>query len=297
MSFKSLKTGRKARLEKLQVQATQQNKSYVDERYWSPTKDKAGNAFATIRFLPEAEDNDLTWVEYYSHGFKNPKNGKWYIENSRTSIGQPDPLGELNNQLWNNGTEVGKEQARHQKRKKNFVSNILVINDTANPENNGKVFLFRYGVKIHDMIMDKLNPQFEDEEAVNVFDFWDGANFKLKQRSVDGWPNYDKSEFETPSALSEDDDELEKIYNKMYDLREFKSESFYKPYDELKKKLMDVLGMTGSTFGITEDEEPRSSVGREEASSMEDVSDDDSEEDDDDDNDVSSYFDSLVDED
>jgi len=242
MSFAKLKRNRD-QISKLQQAASEQStgrKSYVDDRIWSPTLDKAGNGYAVIRFLPEAEGSDVPWIRYWDHGFQGPT-GLWYIEKSLTSIGQDDPVGKYNSELWDTGLEENKEIVRKQKRRLHYVSNIYVVSDPSNPANEGKVFLFKFGKKIFDKIMDIMNPQFDDEEPVNPFDFWQGANFKLKIRQVEGYRNYDKSEFASPGPLSDDDDELEQIYNKMYDLNEFLDPKTYKSYDELKERMNKVL--------------------------------------------------------
>jgi len=246
MSFANLKRNRD-QINKL-VQAAEkvgggqaEQKSYVDDRFWKPVVDKAGNGYAVIRFLPAPANEDLPWVRYWDHGFKGPT-GLWYIENSLTSIGQQDPVGELNTRLWNSGIESDKEIARAQKRRLHYVANIYVVSDSGNPENEGKVFLFKFGKKIFDKIMDVMQPAFQDETPVNPFDFWEGADFKLKIRNVEGYRNYDKSEFSTPAPLSEDDSKLEAIYEKQYSLQEFVDPTNYKSYAELKAKLMRVLG-------------------------------------------------------
>lgn len=245
MSFDKLKQNREAAINKLVSAAEKTNgaKTYGDDRFWSPTVDKAGNGYAIIRFLPAKEGDDLPWVRYWDHGFKSPKTGRWYIENSLTSIGQPDPVSEINSALWNSGNEKDKEIARDRKRRLHYVSNVYIISDPANPENEGKVFLYKYGKKIFDKIMDIMQPQFQDETPVNPFDFWGGANFRLKIRNFEGYRNYDKSEFDKPSALFDgDDDRLEEIYNGLYQLNDFINPSNYKSYDELKRKLIEVLG-------------------------------------------------------
>ena len=245
MSFENLKRNRD-QISKL-VQAAEkvgggEQKSYADERIWKPTVDKAGNGYAVIRFLPASEGAELPWVRYWDHGFKGPT-GLWYIENSLTSIGQPDPVGELNSRLWNSGIESDKDRARTQKRRLHYVTNILVVQDPSNPQNEGKVFLYQFGKKIFDKIMDVMQPSFADETPVNPFDFWDGADFKLKIRNVEGYRNYDKSEFSSASALYESDEsKLEAVYNQLHNLSEFTDPSNYKSYDELKAKLMRVLG-------------------------------------------------------
>ena len=217
-----------------------------DTRFWQPEVDKAGNGYAVIRFLPSpAVDGDdaLPWVRIFNHGFKGPS-GKWYIENSLTTLGQKDPVSEYNNQLWNASSDDNspqRKQAREQKRKLTYISNIMVLSDSKNPENEGKVFLFRYGKKIFDKITLAMNPQYPDEPAINPFDLWKGANFKIKIRNVEGYRNYDLSSFDAPSPLSNDDAELERIWNSEYSLKEFTDPKNFKSYDELKRKLDEVL--------------------------------------------------------
>jgi hypothetical protein len=218
---------------------------------WKPTVDKAGNGYAVIRFLPAGEGEELPWVRYWDHGFKG-STGRWYIEKSLTSIGQQDPVSELNSQLWNSGRDEDKETARQRKRRLHHVSNILVVSDSANPENEGKVFLYEYGKKIMDKIMDVMQPQFADETPVNPFDFWGGANFKLKIRQVEGYRNYDKSEFDSATELfGGDEAQLEEVYNKLYKLSEFTDAESYKEYGELKKKLYEVIGEAEVATGFT----------------------------------------------
>ena len=246
MSLANLKSNRSGDISKLVAAAEKvgggaQQQSYEDNRQWKPEVDKAGNGFAVIRFLPAPEGDDYPWTRYWDHGFQGP--GGWYIEKSLTSIGLQDPVSELNSKLWNSGLESDKDIARKQKRRLHYVSNILVISDPAHPENEGKVFLFQYGKKIYDKMMDVMQPQFQDEQPVNPFDLWEGANFKLKIRNVEGYRNYDKSEFDKPSALfNGDEGELEAVYSKCYSLKEFTDPSKYKSYDELKAKLERVLG-------------------------------------------------------
>ena len=220
-----------------------------DDRFWYPNVDKAGNGYAVIRFLPPPPDEDMPFIRMFSHGFKGPT-GSWYIENSLTTLGKQDPVGELNSQLWNSGIESDKEVARAQKRRLNFISNVLVMVDQQNPENEGKVFLFKYGKKIFDKLNEAMNPQFADEDAMNPFDLWDGASFKLKIRNVEGYRNYDKSEFAKPGPLAEDS-EMETIWKKAYSLQDFLDPANFKPYDELKSKLIKVLGLDNSTLGMT----------------------------------------------
>lgn len=246
MSFENLKRNRD-QINKL-VQAAEkvgggsaEKKSYDDDRIWKPTVDKSGNGYAVLRFLPAPTGEDLPWVRYWDHGFQGPT-GRWYIENSLTSIGQPDPVSEINSKLWNSGLESDKDVARKQKRRLHYVANVLVVSDAANPQNEGKVFLFKFGKKIFDKIMDVMQPAFADEKAINPFDFWEGADFKLKIRNVEGYRNYDKSEFASPAPLSEDDKKLEAIYNSLHSLAEFTDPKNYKSYSELQAKLMAVLG-------------------------------------------------------
>ena len=235
----------------VQENKPQEKKSYVDDRIWKPVMDKTGNGFAIIRFLPASKGEELPWAKLWNHAFQGPT-GQWYIENSLTTIGNNDPVSEHNSALWNSGVESDKEIARRQKRKLQYYSNIYVVKDSANPENEGKVFLYRFGKKIFDKIMETMQPAFEDETPVNPFDFWEGANFKLKLRKVDGYWNYDKSEFETPSALAEDDAELEAIWKKQYSLSEFTAPSNFKSYDELQTRLNTVLSGTTTVGNVTD---------------------------------------------
>ena len=205
----------------------QEKKSYVDERLWKPELDKTGNGYAVIRFLPAVKDEDLPWAKVWNHAFQGPT-GQWYIENSLTTLNQKDPVSEMNSAYWNSGVESDKEIARRQKRKLQYFSNIYVVSDTKHPENEGKVFLFRFGKKIFDKIMDAMQPAFPDATPVNPFDFWSGANFKLKIRKVDGYWNYDKSEFEDSSALFDNDDKLEEVWEKQYSLKEFTANTNFK---------------------------------------------------------------------
>jgi len=248
MGFSNLKKNRGRNIEKLVQEAEKinsgggQKNKYGDDRIWKPQVDKSGNGYAVIRFLPAPDGEELPWVRYWDHGFKGPT-GLWYIERSLTSIGQNDPVSEANSVLWNSGREEDKQTARDRKRRLHYVSNIYVVKDPANPENEGKVFLYQYGKKIFDKIMDIMQPNFEDEDPIDPFDFWEGADFKLKIRNVEGYRNYDKSEFASQSALlGGDDDELEGVYNRMYSLKEFNDEKNYKSYSELKTKLHRVLG-------------------------------------------------------
>jgi len=273
--------------------APQEKKSYVDERIWKPTMDKSGNGYAVIRFLPAPEGEDLPWVKLWNHAFQGPT-GQWYIENSLTTMSKNDPVSEYNSKLWNSGIETDKEIARKQKRKLQYYSNINVVSDSANKQNEGKVFLYRYGKKIFDKVMEAMQPAFEDETPVNPFDFWEGANFKLKLRKVDGYWNYDKSEFDAPSALlNGDDGDLEKIYGQQYSLAEFTAPSNFKSYDELKTRLDMVLSGTvaaNTTVETLMEDEPTAPTTvdtKEETAPKISVVDDDKD-------DAMSYFEQLV---
>ena len=247
MSFANLKKQSKlgSLTSKLVNQVEKMNKSAgsSDERLWKPEVDKAGNGYAVIRFLPPPDGEDMPFAKVYSHAFTGP-GGQWYIENSLTTLGKDDPVSEFNSQLWNNGTDAGKEQARKQKRKLSYISNIYVVKDPANPQNEGKVFLYKYGKKIFDKIMAAMQPEFEDETPINPFDFWQGANFKLKIKRVAGYWNYDSSEFAIQGPLLDEDEEMEAIWNKEYSLQEFLAPDQFKSYDELKARLELVLGKT-----------------------------------------------------
>ena len=224
----------------------------ADDRLWKPEMDKSGNGYAVIRFLPAPDGEDLPWVKLFSHAFQGP--GGWYIENSLTTIGGKDPLGELNRELWNSGNEKDKDTVRKQKRKLSFYANIYVVKDPANPQNEGGVFLYKFGKKIFDKIMDVMQPEFEDETPINPFDFWAGANFKLKLQKKDGFWNYDKSEFDTPGPLLDDDDALEAIWKKEYSLQAFVAADQFKSYDDLKKRLGYVLGTKTAPQRVTKEE-------------------------------------------
>jgi len=232
--------------------APQDKKSYKDDRLWKPVLDKSGNGYAVIRFLPAVDGEDLPWAKVWNHAFQGPT-GQWYIENSLTTISQKDPVSEHNTRLWNTGLESDKEIARKQKRKLQYFSNIYVVSDSKHPENDGKVFLYRYGKKIFDKVMEAMQPAFEDEKAINPFDFWEGANFKLKVRKVDGFWNYDKSEFADVSPLLKDDDEIEEVWKRQYPLAEHTAATNFKSYDELKTRLDTVLSGTVSVGNVTDE--------------------------------------------
>jgi hypothetical protein len=220
--------------------------SEKSDNFWKPQVDKAGNGMAVLRFLPAAAtdgDDSLPWVKIFSHGFQGP--GGWLIDNCLTTKNQQCPVCEHNSALWNSGIEANKDIVRKQKRKLNYVANVYVVSDPANRDNEGKVFLYKFGKKIFDKITEAMNPQFEDEQAINPFDLWKGANFKLKIRKVDGYQNYDKSEFDSAAPLSSDDDELEKIWKSEYSLNDLLSDKEFKTYDALKGRLDKVLGLNG----------------------------------------------------
>jgi hypothetical protein len=223
-----------------EVEKMSNTSSGADERLWKPEMDKTGNGFAIIRFLPAPEGEDLPWAKLYTHAFQGP--GGWYIENSLTTTGQKDPVSEYNRELWNSGSEKDKETVRKQKRKLSYYSNIYVVKDPANPANEGRVFLFKYGKKIFDKVMEAMQPEFEDETPINPFDFWQGANFKLKLVKKDGYWNYDKSEFDRVAPLLDDDDALEAVWKKQYSLTAVTAPDQFKSYEDLEKRLKMVLG-------------------------------------------------------
>ena len=255
MSFASLKKQSKlgSLTQKLvkEVEKMNNNGGQGDDRLWKLEVDKSGNGYAVIRFLPAPDGEDLPFVKLYSHAFQGP--GGWYIENSLTTLGQKDPVSEHNSELWNNGTDAGKDTARKQKRKLTYISNIYVVKDPANPENEGKVFLYKYGKKIFDKLTAAMQPEFEDEEAIDPFDFWQGANFKLKAKNVAGYRNYDSSEFTATTPLLDDDDALEALWKKEYSLAEIVADDQFKTYEELKTRLGYVLGNKPAT--VRSDEE------------------------------------------
>jgi hypothetical protein len=249
-SFAQLKKSRSSQFDKLTEEAKKLSgntptKSGADDRFWKPVVDKSGNGSAIIRFLPAPQGEDVPFVRLWDHGFQGP--GGWYIENSLTTLGQDDPVSEYNSRLWNSGNDKDKEIARKQKRRLHYISNIYVLKDPANPENEGKVFLFKYGKKIFDMLNSAMHPEFEDENAINPFDLWEGANFRLRMRNVEGYRNYDKSSFDEPSVPMVDEDELEKIWLSEYALQEFLDPKNFKSYEELSAKLTRVLGAPGGS--------------------------------------------------
>ncbi|NBS69867.1 single-stranded DNA-binding protein [bacterium] len=248
MDFKSLKKSSSSSLDKLNNELTKlaapSSKPQDDDRFWKPEVDKAGNGYAVIRFLPAPGGEDVPFVRLFDHAFKGP--GGWLIDGCLTSVNEKCPVCEHNSALWNTGTKENQATVRNQKRKLSFISNIYIVKDPAHPENEGKVKLFKYGKKIFDKLNAAMNPEFEDETPLNPFDMWAGANFKLKIRKVDGYPNYDKSEFESAEALSENDDELEAIWKHEFPLQTFLERSNFKTHDELKARLSKALGLEGA---------------------------------------------------
>jgi|TARA_B100001093_G_scaffold31806_2_gene27492 hypothetical protein len=253
-NFASLKKNRTKSLDTLNAQLDKiSTKSYQDPnegKFWKPTRDKAGNGFAIIRFLPACENEEMPFVRIWDHGFQGPT-GLWYIENSLTTINQDDPVSEYNSKLWNSGIDADKDQARKQKRRLKYTSNIYVVKDPANPDNEGKVFMYSFGKKIFDKLNDLMNPTFEDEEPVNPFDLWEGANFRLKIRKFEGYPNYDKSEFDSPTPLLDDDEALEGVWKQEHSLQALVEPSNFKAYDELKTKLFRVLDLANETNEVS----------------------------------------------
>ena len=227
-----------------------QKNSYQDDRFWKPELDKSGNGYAVLRFLPAVKDEDLPWARLWSHAFQGP--GGWFIENSLTTLNKKDPVSESNSLLWNSGVEADKDIARKRKRKLSYIANVLIVSDSKHPENEGQIKLFKFGKKIFDKITEAMKPEFEDENPINPFDFWEGANFKLKIRKVDGFWNYDKSEFDSSSAIADNDESIEEIWNKQFPLKPFLAPENFKSYDELKAKLDKVLTGSGNS-GTAED--------------------------------------------
>lgn len=256
LDFEALKKSSTSSLDALVKEAeklTKREDNGPDERFWSPAVDKAGNGYAVIRFLPAPAGEDIPWVRVYDHGFQGP--GGWYIENSRTTIGEADPVSEHNQMLWNSGIEANKEIVSKGlpgfkgalKRRLKYIANILVVSDKANPENEGKVFLFRFGPKIFAKLQEAMKPQFEDEKPINPFDFWNGADFKLKIRNVENYRNYDKSEFDTPAPIAKKDADIKAIWEAEHSLAAFLAEDNFKSYSDLKARLDRVLGLSNGT--------------------------------------------------
>ena len=223
-----------------------------DERLWKPEVDKSGNGYAVIRFLPAPDGEDIPWVKMYSHAFQGP--GGWYMENSLTTLGSKDPVSEHNSQLWNSGSDANKEIARKQKRKLSYYANVYIVKDPSNPSNEGGVFLYKFGKKIFDKIQESMQPEFEDENAINPFDFWQGADFKIKIKKVAGFWNYDSSEFAAVSPLLPDDEALEALWKKEYSLQELVSSDKFKSYDDLKTRLAYVLGNKSKPSSFVEED-------------------------------------------
>ena len=252
-SFGALKRNKAENFDKLTASLNKLNQKSSgpgpDERFWKPEVDKAGNGYAVIRLLPEPEGEDVPFVRIWDHGFQGP--GGWYIEYSLTTLGQKDPVSEYNSMLWNSGIESNKDKARKQKRRLSFISNIYVVKDPSNPENEGKVFLYKYGKKIFDKLNEAMNPQFEDESPINPFDLWEGSDFKLKIRNVEGFRNYDKSELDVPAPLFDEDEQLEEVWKSQHSLVEFTNPTNFKTYEELQTKLNRVLGLDGAAPSTT----------------------------------------------
>lgn len=251
-SFSALKKNRSKELDKLNDQLQKMNSGGQkgDDDYWKLEVDKAGNGFAILRFLPAPQGEDEPFIRMWDHGFQGP--GGWYIENSLTTLQQDDPVTEHNSKLWNSGVESDKKIARERKRRLAFHANVYVVKDTANPDNEGKVFKYKFGKRIFDKLNDLMNPQFEDEERVNPFDFWEGADFKLKARMVEGYRNYDKSEFSEsgpitlPDGTPMTDEQMEEIWNQQFSLKDIIAPDKFKTYEELQKKFFKVIGAEGS---------------------------------------------------
>jgi len=251
VNFADLKKNRSTSMAKLNEQLSKMGKSYSndDEKYWKPEVDKAGNGYAVLRFLPPPSGEEMPYIRKWDHGFQGPS-GLWYIENSLTTIGLPDPVSEYNSELWNTGIEANKELVRKRKRRENYYSNVYIVRDPAHPENEGKVFLFKYGKKIFEKLKDLMSPQYEGEQAVNPFDLWEGANFQLKIRKYEGYQNYDKSDFMTAGPLASDD-EMEEIWKQTHSLKEIVDPKNFKSYEELKTKFYKVLNLDGSAHAPT----------------------------------------------
>jgi hypothetical protein len=296
MAFADLKKQSKlgSLTEKLikQVDKLNDTGSKDDERFWKPSMGKGDTGSAIIRFLPAPEGCDLPWVQVWSHAFQS--NGKWIIDNCLTTLGKQCPVCEANRELWNTGNKDNQNIVRDRKRKLSYYSNIYVVKDPANPENEGKVFLYKFGKKIFDKITAAMKPEFDDEKPINPFDFWSGANFKLKLVKKDGYWNYDKSEFAEPSALLDDDDELETIYKSLNNLNDFIDPEQFKSYEDLKKRLGYVLGIKGTPKQQdpeTIDEEEEISYNNSSSKTSSSVS---SSSDDEDEEDPMSYFSKLA---
>ena len=295
MDFESLKSSSsnfdaitKALETKLSPEDQSNKNKYQDDRLWKPELDKTGNGYAVIRFLPASNGEEMPWQRVWSHAFQDK--GGWYIENSLTTLNHKDPVSEENTRLWNTGIDSDKEIARKRKRKLSYYANIFVVSDPKHPENEGQVKLFKFGKKIFDKITEAMQPAFEDEKPINPFDFWKGANFKLKIRKVDGFWNYDKSEFEAVSTIAEGDDKIKDIWSKQYPLQPFLAADNFKSYDELKEKLNRVLSGTRSAETVEKTDLPPTSNGAAKSKDV-DISTDAGEDDD-----TLNYFSKLADE-
>ena len=255
MTFADLKRKSQTNFQFLQkeLEKSSNAKAGADERLWRPELDATGNGYAVIRFLPAPDGESLPWAKLYAHAFQGP--GGWFIENSLTTLGQNDPVSAANNLLWNSGVESDKDIARQRKRKLSYYSNIFVVSDPKHPENEGKVFLYKYGKKIHDKILAAMQPEFQDETPINVFDFWEGANFKLKIKTVAGFWNYDSSEFAAPAALSTDDEEMENIWKTAHSLEAFTAPDQFKTYEALQQRLNVVLNTAPAVSQAQAEEE------------------------------------------
>jgi len=264
MSFKDLKkqSSLGSLTQKLVKEVEKMNTASggADERLWKPEVDKTGNGYAVLRFLPAPEGEEIPWVKLYSHAFQGP--GGWYIENSLTTVGKKDPVSDHNRELWNSGNESDKDVVRRQKRKLSYYANVYVVKDPTNPQNEGGVFLYKFGKKIFDKVMEAMQPEFEDESPINPFDFWQGANFKLKIKKKDGYWNYDSSEFDKVSPLLEDDDALEALWKKQYSLAAVTASDQFKSYEDLEKRLKYVLGQKSSTRRVFDESLEDESEGR-----------------------------------
>tara|TARA_R110001583_G_scaffold77268_2_gene210444 strand:+ start:2167 stop:3075 length:909 start_codon:yes stop_codon:yes gene_type:complete len=262
MSFSNMKKNAKSNIGRLTDEITKLNKgseSYKDDRFWKPELDKSSNGYAVIRFLPAPDGEDLPWARTFNHGFKGK--GGWFIENCPTTVGGKCPVCEANSELWNSGIEKDKDVARNRKRRLSYTANIFVVSDPSNPQNEGKNFLYKFGKKIFDKVNESMNPEFEDEDAINPFDFWGGANFKLKVRKVAGFINYDKSEFESSSNLLDGDDaKLEELWKNQYPLKEFTDSSNFKDYAQLKSRFESVVSGSGIATSAEEIEEAQREV-------------------------------------
>ena len=245
MSFDSYMNNRSNLMSKITENLEDnKKKSFVDDRFWKPTRGQDGSGYAVVRFLPGTDTEKTPWVKLYSHAFKGGMTGKWYIENSRTTLGESDPVSDFNTKLWNSGIESNKDQARQQKRRTSYITNVLVLKDPENPSNEGKVFMYKFGMKIFEKIMNAMQPEFADEDPINPFDLMEGANFKIKIRTVSGYPNYDSSDWDRPGAITQDMDKLRSVFDAQYDVHAEVAPDKFKSFDELKTKLDDVLGNT-----------------------------------------------------